>query len=71
VQALGGGRVNLGAGIWLRTSATPLTLSIVLRFVLGRRHIATGFEQAARVEPIDRGERREFDGLAMTPRSFP
>jgi hypothetical protein len=45
VQALGGGRVNLGAGIWLRTSATPLTLSIVLRFVLSRRHIATGFER--------------------------
>ena len=49
----------------------PRSLSIVVRFVLGGRHVANRFEQATRVEPIDPGQRREFDGLEMTPRALP
>ena len=35
------------------------------------RHAANRFQQAARVEPVDPGERREFDRLEMPPRSLP
>jgi hypothetical protein len=43
---------------------------MVAHFVLGRRHVADGFEQPAMIEPIHPVERGELDGLEMAPRAF-
>ena len=71
LRALGGRPIELVVGVWMPASATPWREGIVLRFVLGGRHVADRFEQATRVEPIDPLERGEFDCLEMPPRSLP
>src|SRR4029434_4192534 len=46
----------------------PRELLIVVRFTLGRRHVASRLEQPTRIESVNPGQRGEFDGLEMPPR---
>ena len=47
---------------------TPIELLIVARLVLRWRHVANRFEQPPVIEPVDPGERSEFNRLKIASR---
>ena len=46
-----------------------LVESMILPFVLGRRHVADRFEQPTIVKPVNPFQRRVLDGIECAPRS--
>lgn len=46
-----------------------LVESMIVPFVLGRRHMTDGFEQPTMVKPVNPFQRRVLDGIECAPRS--